>query len=248
MLQSEITTYSDNFVVDDQMLMNLAGRYNKWLYSLVSSYLEGAVLEVGSGIGNISQYILNTPGNVKALTCVDIDPDCCKSLRMRVKRMLAEIKVNIVNSDFMDMSSTEKYDCIFNFNLLEHIEKDTEALKKMEELLVDGGKIMVFVPAGKALYGSMDRMLKHFRRYSLDELYSKFNSCGMKVINMRYYNMIGFFGWFVNNRIFKIRNQKKSQIRFFNNYVMPIQSKLESKIKIPFGQNLLCVARKDYEK
>jgi adenylate kinase len=44
-------------------------------------------------------------------------------------------------------------------NVLEHIEQDETALKHMAELLAPGGHLVLFVPAGQYMYGTLDEAL-----------------------------------------------------------------------------------------
>jgi len=234
---------NEDFVVNDQLLMHISVNYNRWLFSLISPWLNGSVLEIGSGIGNISYFILTESNPAKSLVCLDINPNCCEYLRRRISRVQQKIQVQIINGDFMDINNGQ-YDCIFSFNVLEHIKDDVGALSKMKDLLAPNGRLLCFVPAFKHLYGSMDIKLRHYRRHSKRELASKINSCGLKVIKLKYYNTLGYFGWFLNNRVLRIGSQKRKQILVFDRYVLPLQSHIESVIDVPFGQNLFCIAQK----
>jgi len=62
------TMKAKDFVLDDQLLMNRAVNYNRWLFSLVAPWLYGRVLEIGSGIGNITERILDSAHKVTDLT------------------------------------------------------------------------------------------------------------------------------------------------------------------------------------
>ena len=35
-----------------------AGKFNQWMYQTIKPYCSGNILEIGSGIGNISQFFL----------------------------------------------------------------------------------------------------------------------------------------------------------------------------------------------
>jgi 2-polyprenyl-3-methyl-5-hydroxy-6-metoxy-1,4-benzoquinol methylase len=53
-------------------------------------------------------------------------------------------------------------------NVLEHTEDDVAALRNAYALLPGGGRVIVFVPADRSLYGSLDRSVGHLRRYERD--------------------------------------------------------------------------------
>ncbi|MEJ2745526.1 MAG: class I SAM-dependent methyltransferase [bacterium] len=236
--------FKADFVVEDLSLMDTAVNYNRWLYSLIASWLSGSVLEIGSGIGNITIHILNKSKNVELLTCIELNANCCEYLRHQSSLITHKIDMDIVNTDFMDMQTTNKFDAIFSFNVLEHIEDDVAALCKMKDLLYPGGRVLCFVPAIKWLYGSIDKKVGHRRRYSKRDLVKKIVKSGLSISNIRYYNTIGLFGWFLNNRILRIQSQKPKQIALFDKYIFPLQRDIESLVKMPFGQNLFFVAHK----
>lgn len=239
-----MSKFREDFVVEDQSIMDTAVNYNRWLYSLIISWLSGDVLEIGSGIGNITMHILNRSKNVRSLTCVEVNANCCEYLRRQSGLIPHKIELDIVNTDFMDMEMANRFDTIFSFNVLEHIEDDVAALCKMKDLLRPGGKVLGFVPAIKWLYGSIDKKLDHRRRYSRGELIKKIAGSGLDIVSIRYYNMIGVFGWFLNNKILKIQSQKLKQVALFDRYLFPLQRDIESLVKMPFGQNLFFIARK----
>ena len=58
-------------------------------------------------------------------------------------------------------------DTIVCMNVLEHIEDDHTTLADFARVLPAGGHLVLLVPSMKALYGTLDKHLNHFRRYSI---------------------------------------------------------------------------------
>ena len=58
-------------------------------------------------------------------------------------------------------------------NVLEHIEDDAATLQDFAQVLQPGGHLVLLVPAMKALYGTLDEHLHHFRRYDREEVLQK---------------------------------------------------------------------------
>jgi hypothetical protein len=79
--------------------------------------------------------------------------------------------------------------------VLEHIEDDETTLAQIREILRPGGKLVLLVPAMPQLYGTLDRALHHFRRYSAEEVGRKLGAAGFAVDNTRFLNRPGVFGW-----------------------------------------------------
>jgi SAM-dependent methyltransferase len=230
----------EHFISADQRLMTAATNYRRWLFGLIAPSLAGDILEIGAGIGNLTALARAVPA-IRSYHAVEADPVCSAHLR----QLLADTPFpwEVLTGYFpATMPTGKKYDFIFHFNVLEHIADDVGALRACRELLKDEGRMFLFVPACPSLYGSMDRVLEHHRRYRRRELAEKLRSVGLTPEYLRHCNMAGFMGWFINNRILGITSQKSSQIRIFDRLVLPIQNRIEAICPPPFGQNLYGMA------
>ena len=136
------------------------------------------------------------------------------------------------------------FDLIYSFNVLEHIEDDQKALTAAVSLLKKNGILFAYVPAFPLLYGSMDRALRHYRRYTKKGIRDKFLKSGLKILELRYYNFMGFWGWLINNRILNIKEQKSNQVKLFD-HILPLQIKIEKRLEPFVGQNLLIIGKKE---
>ena len=232
-----------NFVYSDQALMAEASNYRRYLFDLLAPHLRGRVLEIGAGIGNITSMALSCPG-ISSYTCIEPEKSCIASLENIMEGY--DIPCEIINGLFPEaVSDTDRrFDLIFSYNVMEHIEDDSSAFSICSSLLSENGVLFVFVPAFMCLFGGMDRHLKHFRRYSRKELACKLEDAGFDVAQSGYCNFVGFWGWFLNNRVLNISSQKSSQITLFDKVILPVQRRIESIIHPPFGQNLYTVAVK----
>lgn len=86
----------------------------------------------------------------------------------------------------------ERFDLICMFDVLEHIQEDTETLTAVRSLLSENGRLLVTVPAYPWMYGVHDRFLHHKRRYSARELQQKITASGFRSKRMSYFNTILF--------------------------------------------------------
>lgn len=233
-----------DFVEKDQAIMSLANNYLDFLFSLVAPFQRGDVLEIGSGRGNLTEMALkNKSSQIKSISCIEPDPQCINRLRKMSEDYSTE--TCILEGFFPEVIPDNCiFDLIYSFNVLEHIRDDQNALTKAFNLLKNNGILFAYVPASPTLYGSMDRVLHHYRRYSKKDIKEKFIKSGFTIVELRYYNFIGFFGWFINNKIFKIKEQKTSQVILFDK-LLPIQIKIEQRLEPFIGQNLLIVGKKE---
>ena len=102
----------------------------------------------------------------------------------------------------------------------------------------------MLVPAFQFLYGTVDRSLEHYRRYTKKNLLPKMLRTGFQVEKAFYMNFIGMAGWFVNNRLLKWREESASQIGLFDRFVAPWAERIEKIVPPPVGLSLIAVARR----
>ena len=62
--------------------------------------------------------------------------------------------------------------------------------------------------------------------------------------HLRYFNLMGFFGWWTNAHILRRQTQSASQIDLFDRLAVPVQSRLESWMQPPVGQSIFTVLQK----
>lgn len=210
--------------------------YNGWLIDKIRPYLGQRILEVGSGIGNMANYLLDR----ELIITSDVMPEYREALSRRFAG-----KPNVVVADFSldsgngkDAIAGRRIDTVVCVNVLEHIADDRGAIRHMVDLLEPGGRLVILVPALQALYGTLDVYLHHHRRYSKKELRHLFEEAGLSVDSLFYFNFFGIFGWWLNARILKRQILPPGQLRLFNR-LAPIFRAIESVAPIPVGQSLV---------
>ena len=148
--------------------------YGQWQYRAIRPFLGRRVMEIGSGIGNISEFFL---GRDRVLL-TDIGENYLSTLKQRFSTK-PEVRIGPYNLDSgQPLYHDEKIDTIVCMNVLEHIQDDMRALGYLKDTLVPGGRLALLVPAHQAAYGSLDEALGHFRRYSKKELSEKIQAAG----------------------------------------------------------------------
>jgi len=127
-------------------------------------------------------------------------------------------------------------------NVLEHTADDVAALRRANGLLQAGGRVVVFVPAGKDLYGSLDRGVGHQRRYEKSELVQKLQEAGFEIEDVSYQNQIARIAWWFNSRLFKRQALPLAQSRIFDRMV-PLLKAFEGE-RPSSGLSLIAIGRK----
>ena len=220
-------------------IMAKARWYNRWLYSFVKPCLGKKILELGSGIGNFTELLADGRRLVDAS---DIENKYLKKLKTRFRGK--KVKVTRIDLEADNAKArTDYYDTVICLNVLEHIRKDETALNLFYRSLKHNGGLVLLVPAHKMLFGSLDKNLKHYRRYSKKELVEKLTKSGFKVEKIRYLNIFGVFGWFLYSNILRRKIVSESQVVLFDRLARPVLL-AEKVIKPPFGLSLFVVAKK----
>ena len=112
-----------------------------------------------------------------------------------------------------------EYDKVVCLTVLEGIRDDAHAMHCRYGRLTPGGHVLLFVPADQRLYGSMDKTVGHYRRYSRDVIQSLFKDAGFEVAQARYQNSAGRFGWWLNGRVLKREHIPATQSKIFDRFV-----------------------------
>jgi SAM-dependent methyltransferase len=230
---------AEDIVYQTLQRMKKLHRYNQWIFLKFRPFLGKRVLEIGSGIGNITKFLLDRD----LVIATDLEPRYLTLLKNtfgNYKKFRVE-SIDISGSEVGRFRS-DHIDSVICFNVLEHIKQDETALKNIFNLLEPGGRLLLFVPSHSWLYGSLDQHLGHCRRYGKRELKHKLEKIGFKVVFLEYFNRIGILGWFLNSKILRRKRLSPFQLRIYN-LLVPL-FKLEKFLPLPFGASLLVVAEK----
>jgi SAM-dependent methyltransferase len=233
----------DPFFAKDLEQMERANNYRRWQFQMIARHIQGAVLEVGGGIGNFTPELARAGSSVISL---EPNADCHRRL-VEKTRALPNVSVCNITAEALDDRLGADYaaDTVVCMNVLEHIKDDEAAVRTFSKRLKPGGKLVLLVPGVQWLFGDIDRRLGHYRRYSKASARALLEKAGLVPIEIRYFNFIGLWGWFWNARVTKRISQSDTQILVFDKFIVPWLSRLESFVPPPVGQSLLVAARKN---
>jgi 2-polyprenyl-3-methyl-5-hydroxy-6-metoxy-1,4-benzoquinol methylase len=223
----------------------LANHFNLWMYETIKPYCTGRILEIGSGVGNISEYFLQDQASI---TLTDIRDVYCDSLRNKFAgstSLLGIENMNLVDSDFDTKFSKylNSFDTVFALNVVEHIFDDKLAVSNCYKLLKPGGNLIILVPAYQWLYNDFDKELEHYRRYTRKKLESLFTTSDFTVSHSQYFNAAGIAGWLVSGKMQHHKIIPAGQIRLFNKLVSLFKL-FDKLIFNSFGLSVITVGKK----
>jgi glycosyltransferase involved in cell wall biosynthesis len=193
--------------------LSRAPRFNAWMADTIRPYCGQHVLEIGSGVGNLTQRLIPRRKYVAS----DINPLYLQTLaRLRPDRPYLQASYTDV-SDLASFPSEEgPFDTVICLNVIEHVADDRASLNNIRSVLESHGKAIVLVPQGQWNFGSLDEVLGHHRRYSEESLRRLGEDCGFDVRQILLFNRVGTPAWWLNGRVLRRRTFGLGQILMLN--------------------------------
>jgi SAM-dependent methyltransferase len=228
------------YTVENRLGGTAAPRYRKWQIDTVGPYCGRSVLEVGTGMGHFAAELDKL--GLDRLVLGEAEPYALERLRHRYGGRddvdVAELQlpgpVNI----------GDPVETIVAMNVIEHIDRDTDAIRDLATAVVPGGRLVLWVPGYPALYGDFDRKVGHVRRHTPASMRETVERAGLEVRMCRPINLIGGIAWWMAVRRGKVGYPKPSLVWAYDNVGVPLSRLIERAIRPPFGQTVLCVAVK----
>lgn len=225
---------SDNIYVEDDRggeileRLNRAPRFTRWMADVIQPYVGNRVLEIGAGIGNMSVHLMPRP----IYWATDVNSGYLDYLET-LQTTRPYMRVGYTDSMNLDsFPAGQRFDTIVCLNVIEHVRDDLGALRNFWNALDPGGRAIILVPQGPNLYGSLDKVLGHFRRYTVDGLTAVSKEAGFEVEQVLKFNRPGVPAWWLNGRILKRETFGLGQIRLLN-LLTPLFRVLDPVLPLP---------------
>jgi len=236
-----------------------APAYNRWTYDRISRWIGPRVLEVGAGIGNLSQFFIDR----QRVVLTDTESNYRDALLRRFgEQRQAErrqfhgrvgedrrsgtdrraLNVQVVEMSLPNVPDElvgEQFSTIVCLNVLEHVQDDLASLRTMRQLLEPNGRLVLLVPALPALFGSLDTELGHIRRYTPETLEAVYAESGLRMRHMEYFNLVGILGWWWSGRVRRRKMVPRWPLKIYD-LLVPV-FRLERLIPRRVGLSLIAV-------
>ena len=225
--------------------ISAADKFNQWMFETIRPYAKGKVLEIGSGIGNISNHFLEKGFS---LMLSDYNEAYCEELRKQFSDnpfVLGVKQIDLVDPDFDRKYKDlfQNFDTVFALNVIEHIEDDNLAIANCRKLLKTGGILIILVPSYQKLFNKFDVNLGHFRRYDISTMSFLIRENQLEIIHTQYFNLVGTLGWYVNGNILKKQQLPAGQMKIYNTLV-PVFKMFDKVILNRAGLSAIVVGQK----
>ena len=235
---------SDQIYVEDaygsQILgrLNRAPRFTRWMADVIRPYIGQTVLEIGAGTGNLTAQLIPR-GSYWA---TDINPLYLMYLE-NVGRNRPYMKVGFTDAEKVETyPKDQQFDTVICLNVVEHLADDRGALLSIRSVLGAGGRAIILVPCGPNLYGTLDEVLGHQRRYTRESLGKLAISANFELEKMIEFNRVGVVAWWVNGRLLRRRTFGLWQIKALN-VMTPVFRAIDKVLPLP-PLSLIAVIRK----
>ncbi|MBN8565953.1 MAG: class I SAM-dependent methyltransferase [Flavobacteriales bacterium] len=217
-----------------------ANKFNRWMYETIKPFCKGKILEIGCGIGNISEFFIQDSQDI---VLSDLRENYLEIVSKKFTN--PTIKINLIDPEF-DTKYDEiigTFDTVFALNVIEHIEDDKQAIANCKKLLKKGGNLIILVPAYQFLFNNFDKELEHFRRYTRKKIETVIAENHLEIVNSFYFNFIGIIGWYVSGSILKKKTIPENQMGLFN-LLVPVFRWADKIILNKIGLSVICVSKK----
>ena len=215
----------------------------------IKKYITGRkVLDAGCGSGHLTLDLLKQNYDV---TAIDNSDEMVFYTQKNVKD--AHYSATIFSCDLMAIKNQNlsPFDTIICLDVIEHIDKDSIALRNFRDLLKDEGTLILSVPAIHQFYGDQDKKLGHYRRYNKKELTKKVKNAGFDIFKLHYWNFIGIIPYVLFEKI--LHKSLNDTVRYsrtsagsdiLNRLLNYWFSIIENNIPFPVGLTLIAVCKK----
>jgi glycosyltransferase involved in cell wall biosynthesis len=240
--------FSDYIYVEDaygsQILgrLNRAPRFTKWMADVIRPYVGEKVLEIGAGTGNLTLQLIPR----RLYWASDINPLYVTYLE-NVGHDRPYMRAGYTDGEKGESFPKEqKFDTVICLNVVEHLADDLTALQNFREALEDHGRAIVLVPCGPWLFGSLDEVLGHHRRYTRKQLADLVDKAGFRLETMLEFNRPGVIAWWLNARLFRRRTFGFWQIKLLN-ILAPLFRVLDNFLPLPPLSLIAVISKPAYE-
>ena len=232
----------DKYGISTLEAISQAHAFNEWMYDTIAPFCSGKIIELGSGIGNISTFFIR---DKKDIVLSDLRDNYRQYLMDKFHLPEPNVRsVDMVHDNFEKeyVDLLGQFDTVFALNVVEHIEDHHLAMRNAAKLLKKDGNLIILVPAYQWLYNAFDRELGHYIRFTKKTL-SLFIPNNVELVKMRYFNFAGIPGWFVSGSILKKKEISPNAMRLFNR-ALPIVKLTDLILFKKVGLSVWFVARK----
>jgi glycosyltransferase involved in cell wall biosynthesis len=218
---------------------SVAPRFNQWMADTIRPFLGKRVLELGAGMGNLTR-----PLSLGRDRYVASDLEMVHLARLKsTLQHRTNVEIYAGNAErsqeFQRFEGTmESVVCL---NVIEHVDDDLACARTMFHVLGANGRAIVLAPQGPRLFGRLDEVLGHRRRYTKRSLQDVLERAGFVVETAIGFNRISWPVWIAGKMLKRSRISRWS-LRLFDAMVF-LWRRIDPWLPFP-PVSLIVIARK----
>ena len=213
----------DEYGARELVEMARARRFNIWMADTLRQYVGDRVLEIGAGLGSLTNQFIPRELYVAS----DVDANYLHYLHSYSigKPYLRVMKIDAGDREhFSELES--QFDTVLMLNVLEHLADEQEALRNIWSALEPGGRAIILVPNHPSLYGTLDKVLGHRERYTVEKLRASLIATGFRVEKIFDFNRVSVPGWWFNGKILRRKRVSRVQLKLME-LAMPLLKRID---------------------
>jgi hypothetical protein len=165
------------------------GPFNNWVFDIISPWIKGRVLEIGSTPDSISTILIQKGIRIHLST-----PDKAMREQLKARYLGLEIvrhvhSINFHRRDF-DLAYPEETVKIFDTVLALNEPCDPITASNARCVLRKRGRLILLAPAYTAIYNGLEEDAEDWKRYNRKSI-NKLVTDNMEILFTRYYNLGG---------------------------------------------------------
>ncbi len=147
----------------------------------------------------------------------DVNPLYLETLRgLKLDRPYLDVTLTDVTKGDSFPRLEGGFDTVVCLNVIEHVDDDVGSLRNIREALSPEGRALVLVPNGPGIFGTLDEVLGHRRRYTEATLRKAMGEAGLEVQQVLRFNRVGWPAWVLNGKLLRKRTFGLLQIKVLN--------------------------------
>ena len=215
-----------------------APRFNAWMADTIRPFCGQRVLEIGSGTGNLTRRLIPRDSYVAS----DVNPLYLQTLRsLTIDRPYLDVTITDVTQGTSFPRVEGGFDTVVCLNVIEHVDDDVGAVRNIRDVLGPDGRTIILVPHGPDVFGTLDEVLGHRRRYTEATLRKLVADAGLEVERIVRFNRVGWPAWWLNGKLMRRRTFGLLQIKILN-LLTPIFRLIDRVLPFP-PLSLIAIAR-----
>ena len=201
------------------LLNSLTGtpQYLSWITAVLRPHLGDTVLEIGAGIGNLTSRLM---GKKPRYVAAEKDTLYLHALRNRFLRTPSVTVCELDPNRPEDFAAwAGQFETALCVNVLESVDDPAAVVRSLRRSLAPGGALIVLVPQGPGLYGSLDRGMGHRRRFDARELRELLAASGFTVEREHQLNKIGTLSWWIFGKLLGRTKMNRPMLKLWDKTV-----------------------------